>query len=64
MMTFQIVQQQFLAHLRNPKQVAAPIGFNASRVGVYVDFLYNKFNDSLSACFPVTQQLLGELAWQ
>jgi hypothetical protein len=26
--------------------------------------LYNKFNDSLTTCFPVTYAILGETAWQ
>lgn len=64
MMAFQTVQQQFLAHLRNPAQHAVPMGFAPQGAALYINLLYNKFNESLDLCFPVTQQLLGETAWQ
>lgn len=64
MMAFQAVQGQFLAHLRNPVQQAVPVGFAPQGVALYADLLYNKLNESLELCFPVTQQLLGETAWQ
>ncbi|MDO9214718.1 MAG: putative DNA-binding domain-containing protein [Methylococcales bacterium] len=63
MMAFQAVQRQFLAFMRNPVQ-AVPVGFAPQGVAIYVDLLYNKFNESLELCFPVTQQLLGVTAWQ
>jgi hypothetical protein len=61
---FQVLQRQFLAHLRNPGQQPLPTGFARQGAGVYVDLLYNKFNDSLATCFPVTHALLGEAAWR
>ncbi len=61
---FQDLQRQFLAHLRNPEQQPLLSGFAKQGVGVYVDLLYNKFNDSLEMCFPVTHAVLGETAWQ
>jgi len=61
---FQVVQRQFLAHLRNPKEQPLPTGFARKDAGIYADLLYNKFNDSLTTCFPVTQALLGETAWR
>ncbi|MFU8787764.1 MAG: DUF2063 domain-containing protein [Methylobacter sp.] len=64
MMAFQAVQRQFLAHLRNPGQQPLPTGFAQQGVAIYVDLLYNKFNDSLTTCFPVTHAILGEKAWQ
>ncbi|MDO9141649.1 MAG: putative DNA-binding domain-containing protein [Methylobacter sp.] len=64
MMAFQAVQRQFLAHLRNPGQQPLPTGFDPQGVALYTDLLYNKFNDSLTTCFPVTQAILGEKAWQ
>lgn len=63
MMAFQALQRQFLAHLRDQVQ-PLPTGFAEQRVGIYVDLLYNKFNESLELCFPVTCALLGEVAWQ
>jgi len=64
MMAFQDLQRQFLAHLRNPELQSLPTGFDQRGVGVYVDLLYNKFNESLTTCFPVTYAILGETAWQ
>lgn len=64
MMAFQAVQRQFLAHLRNPAQQPLPAGFAPQGVAVYADLLYNKFNESLELCFPVTHAILGEKAWQ
>lgn len=64
MMAFQEIQRQFLAHLRNPELQPLPTGFDQHGVGVYVDLLYNKFNDSLTTCFPVTYAILGEMVWQ
>jgi len=64
MMAFQSVQRQFLAHLRNPELQPLPTGFDQQGAAIYVDLLYNKFNDSLTTCFPVTYAILGETAWQ
>ncbi|WP_432745178.1 putative DNA-binding domain-containing protein [Methylobacter sp. G7] len=61
---FQELQRQFLAHLRNPEQQPLPTGFDQQGAAIYVDLLYNKFNDSLTTCFPVTNAILGETAWQ
>lgn len=64
MMAFQELQLQFLAHCRNPEQQPLPTGFDPQGAAIYVDLLYNKFNDSLTACFPVTHAILGETVWQ
>ncbi|HEY8037005.1 MAG TPA: putative DNA-binding domain-containing protein [Methylobacter sp.] len=64
MMAFQYMQRQFLAHLRNPEQQPLPTGFDQPGVALYTDLLYNKFNDSLEMCFPVTHAILGENNWQ
>jgi hypothetical protein len=64
MMAFQTVQRQFLAFVRNPAQQAVPVGFAPQGAALYADLLYNKFNESLGPCFPVTRALFGETAWQ
>lgn len=63
-MAFQALQRQFLAHLRNPAQHVLPVGYAKDGAALYVNLLYNKFNESLELCFPVTRALLGETAWQ
>ncbi len=64
MTDFQQVQRQFLAHLRNPGQQPLPSGFVKQDAAIYVDLLYNKFNDSLTTCFPVTHAILEGKPWQ
>lgn len=64
MKVFQTLQRQFLAHLRNPVQHALPAGFPEQGAAIYKDLLFNKFNDSLALCFPVSRAILGESAWQ
>lgn len=64
MMAFQELQREFLAHCRNPEQQPLPTGFDPLGSAIYVDLLYNKFNDSLTTCFPVSYAILGETAWQ
>ncbi|MDD5037240.1 MAG: putative DNA-binding domain-containing protein [Methylococcaceae bacterium] len=60
---FQRFQRQFLANLRDPRRHAAPPGVPASRMRLYQTLLYNKIEDSLLACFPVTRALLGKRRW-
>lgn len=57
-------QRRFIAHLRNPDAEAPPQGIPAARIGVYVELLRNKIEDSLLACFPVLHARLGEDRWQ
>ncbi|MBS4051649.1 MAG: putative DNA-binding domain-containing protein [Methylomonas sp.] len=57
-------QRAFLNYLRNPADASLPEGFDAGRLKVYADLLYNKFDESLSACFPVIHSLLPKEAWR
>lgn len=61
---FQQLQRQFLTHLRQPLPDNPPPGFVPERLAVYVDLLYNKFDESLNACFPVLQSILNPTAWR
>jgi hypothetical protein len=62
--TFQQQQRQFLNYLRQPQATRLPAGFAPERLAVYVDLLYNKFDESLSACFPVIHSLLSKKDWR
>lgn len=64
MMAFQSLQRAYTRYLREPGRQPLPTGFARQGAAIYVDLLYNKFNDSLVVCFPVTHALLGESAWQ
>lgn len=61
---FQTQQRAFLNYLRNPSVAGPPEGFDAGRLSVYTDLLYNKFDESLSACFPVINRILTPQAWR
>ncbi|HYE35689.1 DNA-binding domain-containing protein [Methylocaldum sp.] len=62
--SLQQYQRQFVRHLRNPDADTPPEGVPAARIGVYVELLYNKIEDSLLACFPMVRKLLGQDRWQ
>lgn len=57
-------QRQFLDYLRRPQTAEAPAGFAPERLAIYVDLLYGKFDESLSACFPVIHSLLSKAGWR
>ncbi len=61
---FQQMQRQFLAHLRQPLSGNQPVGFAEDRLAVYAGLLYNKFDESLTACFPVLHRLLETARWR
>lgn len=61
---FQTQQRAFLNYLRNPLDVSPPQGFAAERLAVYLDLLYNKFDESLSTCFPVIHHIVTPRAWR
>ncbi len=61
---FQQQQRQFLNYLRQPQTARLPVGFAPERLAVYVDLLYNKFDESLTACFPIIHSLLSKQAWR
>lgn len=61
---FQQLQRAQLAYLRRPLAEHLPRGFDGERLAVYVELLYNKFDESLSACFPVLHRILGPTRWR
>ncbi|WAK01029.1 HvfC family RiPP maturation protein [Methylobacter sp. YRD-M1] len=61
---FQQQQLQFLYYLRQPGVAQLPAGFTPERLAVYADLLYNKFDESLTACFPVIHRILPPDDWR
>lgn len=61
---FQQQQRQFLNYLRQPQSSPLPKGFSPERAAVYVELLYNKFDESLSACFPIIRRILSQDTWR
>ncbi|MGZ8184380.1 MAG: HvfC family RiPP maturation protein [Methylobacter sp.] len=62
--TLQQLQRQLLNYLRCPQSSLLPEGFAPERTAVYVDLLYNKFDESLTACFPVIHRILPPDGWR
>jgi len=63
MLDFQKYQLAFTAHIRDPKTHAKPAKVNDVRLAVYREIVFNNIFGSVSACFPVCQQVLGKRAW-
>ena len=64
MLEFQRYQLEFTAHIRNPKTSKKPALVDEARMAVYTDIVFNNILNSVTTCFPVCAQVLGELAWQ
>lgn len=62
--SFQRYQLEFTQHLRDPKHHPRPKGVPAERMAVYKEIVFNNIVESISACFPVAQQVLGKRAWR
>lgn len=56
-------QAQFARHLRDPQANPPPAGVPTDRIDLYVELVYGKLEDSLSACFPLVREVLGDTAW-
>lgn len=57
-------QASFTAHIRDPKNAPKPKGVNNARMGVYREIVFNNIFGSVSACYPVLQNILGKRKWQ
>ena len=61
--SFQAYQQVFCAHIRNPKTNKPPAKVLRTRMAVYTEIVFNNLFSSVSACYPVCQQVLGKRRW-
>ena len=64
LLDFQRYQLAFTQHLRQPKTAPKPANINAKGMSVYTEIVFNNMLDSVSACFPVAQKVLGSRAWK
>lgn len=64
LLDFQVYQQAFTAHIRNPKQHPRPVGVPKERMAVYEEIVFTNLFEAVSACFPVAQSVLGKRAWK
>lgn len=61
---FQQYQLAFTAHIRQPDLHRKPAKVPNNRMAVYRNAIFNNFLSIFSACFPVTQQVMGARAWK
>jgi len=61
--SFQQYQQAFTAHIRDPYNQPRPKNVKAKGMDVYKEIVFNNLFASVSACFPVTQKVIGKRAW-
>lgn len=62
-MSFIDVQQQFMAHIRNPSGVTKPDDISEKRITVYNELFFNNIEGFISSAFPVLKSLYEEDAW-
>ena len=61
--SFQHYQNAFTAYIRDPVAHAKPDRVAAKGMDVYKKIVFNNLFESLSACFPVAQKVMGKRAW-
>jgi hypothetical protein len=61
--SFQQYQQAFTAHIRDPRNQPRPKNVKAKGMNVYKEIVFNNLFESVSACFPVAQNVIGKRAW-
>ena len=64
MLEFQRYQLEFTAHIRNPKTNKKPAQVDDARMAVYREIVFTNILNSVSTCFPVCMQVLGERDWE
>ena len=62
-MSFEQVQQEFMAHIRNPDAVTGIDNIEDRRLKVYRELFFNNIKGFLSNGFPVTASLFEEQDW-
>lgn len=61
--SFQRYQLAFTARIRDPHNQPPLEGVPRQRMAVYEEIVFNNLFESVSACFPVAQKVLGKRAW-
>jgi len=56
-------QYAFAAHIRDPRNNAAPVGVEDRRMGIYRELFFNNVEGFLGSSFPVLHKLMDEHSW-
>lgn len=62
--SFQALQAQFAAHIRNPDQAPAPAGIEDRRLKIYRELFFNTVESAIASAFPVLRKLTDAARWQ
>ncbi|MDO6545659.1 HvfC family RiPP maturation protein [Pseudoalteromonas carrageenovora] len=63
-MSFIEVQNEFMAHIRQPQQNKKPSGIEDRRMAIYRDLFFNNVDGFISSGFPVLKTLYSEKQWK
>ncbi|MDH3646221.1 MAG: putative DNA-binding domain-containing protein [Gammaproteobacteria bacterium] len=61
--TFQQLQYEFAAHIRDPDHVDAPEGIENRRLAIYRELFYNNVQSLLAGTFPILRKVLPDPQW-
>jgi len=61
--SFQQIQYDFTAHLRDPAINSAPEGMEDRRMKIYRDLVYNNIETFISSGFPILRSLIDDEPW-
>ncbi|WP_372761576.1 DUF2063 domain-containing protein [Pseudoalteromonas sp.] len=62
-MSFIEIQNEFMAHIRQPTKNAAPKGIEDRRLAIYRDLFFNNIEGFIASGFPVLKSLYSEPQW-
>ncbi|MDN3377119.1 MULTISPECIES: putative DNA-binding domain-containing protein [unclassified Pseudoalteromonas] len=62
-MSFQDIQNTFMAHIRQPSNQPAPEGIEDRRMAIYRDLFFNNIEGFISSGFPVLKTLYSTSDW-
>ncbi|ALU42328.1 HvfC family RiPP maturation protein [Pseudoalteromonas rubra] len=62
-MSFQQIQADFMAHIKNPGKNPAPKDIEDRRMQVYRELFFNNIEGFVASTFPVLKSLYDEQAW-
>ena len=62
-MSFIDVQNEFMAHIREPNMQPCPTDIEDRRMAIYRDLFFNNINGFVSSAFPVLKTLYSDQQW-
>ena len=63
-MSFIEIQNEFMAHIREPQKNKKPSGIEDRRMAIYRDLFFNNIEGFISSGFPVLKTLYTDKQWQ